>query len=232
MTRLYALLAALVLSACGGDDPEPAPAPAPPTVEADTPLGPAPDSEIPADSVVTPDVPLSDAPVADTPPIAARPPATPRPTPSAETPAPPAPAPAAPTPPRADDRQPERPARPGVDRSGAEQLWTRFQSALRARDVSRIDDVLHTTVRVRGQDYDRDGPQVQEVVKQFAENPDLASAYLNASADELAVNGTRATFESRASYTLEGVDYEVTVFGTMREVAPGRWRIVELGSRE
>ena len=231
MTRLYAvLLLAVVLSACGDDDP--ALAPDAPTVEAETPLGPGPASEAPPDSAVTPDVArlddlIADAPAADAP-LAARPPA-PAPTPDVEAPVPAARPPAAPAPPRAPARQPETPA---VDRSGAEQLWTRFQSALRARDVSRIGDVLHTTVRVRGQDYDRDGPQVQEVVRQFAENPDLADAYLAASADELAVDGDRATFASRASYTLEGVDYEVTVFGTMREVSPGTWRIVELGSRE
>ena len=242
MTRFYALLAAaLAWSACGGD-PEPVPT-TPSTVEADTPLGPSPASEIPADSVVTPDVlpaggldsetPDTESAGAETP-IEPRPPATPRPTPRAEppvAPAPAVPAPAVPAPPRADP-QPERPAPSTADRRGAEQLWARFQDALRARDASRIDDVLHTTVRVRGQDYDRDGPQVQEVVKQFAENPDLAGAYLAASADELAVDGPRATFASRASYTLEGVDYEVTVFGTMREVSPGTWRIVELGSRE
>ena len=108
--------------------------------------------------------------------------------------------------------------------------WTRFQGALRARDAGAIDDYLHTTVRVSGQDYDRDGPQVQEVVRQFAENPDLTEAYLDTSADELVVTDGRATFSSVARYTLADEAYEVTVSGVLREVTPGTWRIVELAS--
>jgi len=83
---------------------------------------------------------------------------------------------------------------------------------------------------VSGQDYPRDGPQVQEVVRQFAENPDLTEAYLDTSADELVVTDGRATFSTVARYTLADEPYELTVSGVLREVSPGTWRIVELAS--
>lgn len=220
---LLVLASSIGLAACSGD-PEPTPAiPAPtPPVEADTPLGPEPreeESQIPEDSVVVPDIP----PASPTPPAAI--PDRPS-TPEASTPRPERPS--APVPTDPDPQPPTTPAR--VDRTAVEAFWTRFQSALRARDASAIDDFLHTTVRVSGQAYDRDGPQVQEVVRQFAENPDLTEAYLDTSADELVVTAGRATFSSIARYTLVDEAYEVTVSGVLREVQPGTWRIVELAS--
>ena len=229
MMRCFSFLlfaSAFGLAACG-DKPDPTPAvptpPAPPVV-ADTPLGPEPpETDIPADSVVTPEIlPESpaDVPASSTPPSV-------RPSPVAETPAPSPPSsprvepPAAPAPPPTGTR---------TNRAPVEAFWTSFQAALRARDPAAIDDYLHTTVRVSGQDYDRDGPQVKEVVRQFAENPDLTEAYLDTSADELVVTGDRATFSSVARYTLAGEPYEVTVSGVLREVRPGTWRIVELAS--
>ena len=191
-------------------------------MEADTPLGPEPredEPQIPEDSVVVPDIP----PASPTPPAAVPDrPATPQPS---------TPTPERPTAPQPTDPRPEPPSTPArADRTAVEAFWTRFQGALRARDASAIADYLHTTVRVSGQDYDRDGPQVQEVVRQFAENPDLTEAYLDTSADELVVSGNRATFSSVARYTLADEPYEVTVSGVLREVSPGTWRIVELAS--
>lgn len=226
MTRLCPLLAAaLVLAACATDEAPPPP----PVAEADTPLGPAPEAgdQIPADSAVVPEVP--DAPPASTPSEA---PAEPPPTAEPE-PRPPSPPPASPTPPvtQPGERAPRpQPPATGTDRTAVEAFWTRFQAALRARDADRIDDFLHTTVRVSGQAYDRDGPQVREVVRQFAENPDLSEAYLDTSADQLQVSGDRATFSSVARYTIADEPYEATVSGVIREVAPGTWRIVELAS--
>ncbi|GAB5537561.1 MAG: hypothetical protein Rubg2KO_38100 [Rubricoccaceae bacterium] len=231
MLRCFSLLvltSSFALAACADDPPETPTVPAPTTpVEADTPLGPEPREEepqIPADSVVVPDLP----PASPTPPAAVpdRPSAPDPSEPSPERPT----APEAPEPPTPTDPDPEPPTSPGTDRTAVESFWTRFQGALRARDASAIDDYLHTTVRVSGQAYDRDGPQVQEVVRQFAENPDLTEAYLDTSADELVVTDGRATFSSVARYTLADEPYEVTVSGVLREVTPGTWRIVELAS--
>ena len=221
MMRLSSALALAVALAACSNDPDPAPVlPAPgSSVGADTPLGAGPESEIPADSVVTPEI----LPVPD--------PDSPASPPPADPPAVDPPRTEPPAPPRSEpppDPTPDPPAR--ADRSAAEAFWTRFQGALRARDASAIDDYLHTTVRVGGQDYDRNGPQVQEVVRQFAENPDLTEAYLDTSADELVVTDGRATFSSVARYTLAGEPYEVTVSGVLCEVSPGTWRIVELAS--
>lgn len=223
---LLVLASAFALAACA-DDPASTPTPSSPE-----PVAPA---EVPSPPDSTSIVELAD-------PIAATPsepeaPASPTAPPVAETPdvsPPPSPTPREPTapePPRAEppaEPAPTPPAR--TDRTAVEAFWTRFQGALRARDAGAIDDYLHTTVRVSGQDYARDGPQVQEVVRQFAENPDLTEAYLDTPADELVVTDGRATFSSVARYTLADEAYEVTVSGVLREVSPGTWRIVELAS--
>ena len=234
----FALALGLFLTACTDDSepveavstPDPAPAtdptPAPPTPPVSPTETDAPDAgegqAASAETVTAPSAPASPpapraAPEASggvSMPLPPRPPMTaPERQPRAEEP--PAPEP--------------HPAPEPRDTSGADAFWTRFQASVRARDRAAIERGLAQTIRAGDQTFARSSEQVQSVIDAIVEEEAAREAYL--AVESLTHGAEASTFESEVRYVVDGEGYTVVVFGSVAEVAPGDWRLVEVGSR-
>ena len=237
-TRGIALVVALGALALGcGDapsvasgDPEPAARPAPVTSETVLPStmedeGGAPVAPEPTEAPV----PSPEAP-APAPEAARAPAAPPAGTISAPLPErPPMPAPPPVEAPREIQRPAPTPEASGERGAAAEAFWARFQAAVRAKDRAAIERGLAESIRFGDQSYARASEPVQDMVRAIVEEDAARGAYL--AVDRLTHTPEGSTFESEASYVVDGETYEVVVFGTVAEVAPGQWRLVEVGSR-
>ncbi|MEM1054005.1 MAG: hypothetical protein AAGI52_00645 [Bacteroidota bacterium] len=113
--------------------------------------------------------------------------------------------------------------------AAADAFWEAFQHAVRSRDQAAIAQGLADEVRVGDQTFAKTSQEVQAVLEAIVEEDAAREAYL--AVDRLTHSSEASTFETTAHYTVEGEDYEVVVFGTVEEVAPGDWRLVEVGSR-
>ncbi|MEM6327242.1 MAG: hypothetical protein AAF791_09005 [Bacteroidota bacterium] len=122
--------------------------------------------------------------------------------------------------------EPEVPAR---DTHAADAFWRQFQQAIRSRDRAAIASGLADEVRVGDQTFERQSNQVQAVLQAIVEEDTARDAYL--AVDALTHGPETSTFSTTAHYTIEGEAYAVEVFGTVAEVTPGDWRLVEVGSR-
>ena len=237
-TRGIALAVALGALALGcGDAPavapgaaEPVPAPAPVATEASAP-------STGDDTALTDDAPEAPEPEeaagegpAETAPVRRSPRPSPRPAPGAVESAPLPERPPMPAPPPVE-RPPETrtPEARTPDYSKAEAFWARFQAAVRTQDRAAIQRGLAESIRFGDQSYARSSEPVQEVITAIVTEPAARDAYL--AVDRLTHTPTGSRFESAASYVVDGETYEVVVYGTVREVAPGDWRLVEVGSR-
>ena len=130
---------------------------------------------------------------------------------------------------------PERPPMPAPpptpsrrDVAGADAFWTRFQNAVRARDRAAIEAGLAETIRVGDRTFARSSEPVQDVISAVVEQEEVQEAYL--AVDRLTHGAQASTFRTTVTYEVDGETYDVVVFGTVDEVAPGQWRLVEVGS--
>ncbi|MEL6616781.1 MAG: hypothetical protein AAFQ43_13645 [Bacteroidota bacterium] len=67
------------------------------------------------------------------------------------------------------------------------------------------------------------------MIRAIVQEEAARDAYL--AVESLAHGPEVSTFETTATYIVDGETYEVIVFGTVEEVAPGDFRLVEVGSR-
>lgn len=178
-------------------------------IESDAPDGRSPSPEVvtrtPAAPVARPSAPRPSTPDVVTAQIPERPPMT----------APPAqPTPEAPAP---------------RNTAGADTFWRTFQASVRSRNQTAIERGLAETIRVGDQTFARASEPVQDVIRAIVEEEAARDAYL--AVESLTHGAEASTFETTATYIVDGETYEVIVFGTVEEVAPGDWRLVEVGSR-
>ena len=79
------------------------------------------------------------------------------------------------------------------------------------------------------QSFARDSEEVGSVVDAIVESEEAREAYL--AVETLSHGADASRFETTATYTVDGRRYDVVVFGAVAEVAPGEWRLVEVGTR-
>lgn len=228
MIRFLALVVALgaFLTACT-DAPERLETAVDPSAEAPEPRVPTEEEESEDESApLADDEEAGQAPSAESvtyqPPVSPRP--TPRTTPGEVISAPVPPRPPMPAPPR---EEPE--VRTPRNTAAADAFWRSFQQAVRSRDRAAIARGLADQVRVGDQTYAKSSEEVQAVLQAIVEEEAAREAYL--AVDALTHGPAGSTFSTTAHYTIEGDPYEVEVFGTVREVSPGVWRLVEVGTR-
>lgn len=135
---------------------------------------------------------------------------------------------------RAPESKPSREVRPAQtpaprNTAAADAFWQSFQRAVRSRDRAAIARGLADQVRVGDQTFAKSSEQVQAVLDAIVEEEAARDAYL--AVDGLTHGPNGSTFETTAHYEIEGEPYEVEVFGRIAEVAPGDWRLVEVGNR-
>ena len=123
---------------------------------------------------------------------------------------------------------PPKPAPSRRDVAAADAFWTRFQGAVRAQNRAGIEAGLAETIRVGDQTFARSSEPVQDVISAVVEQPEVQKAYL--AVDRLTHGAEASTFRTTVTYEVDGETYEVVVFGTVDEVTPGQWRLVEVGS--